>query len=488
MRNPPPERLDRGLLVLAGTLLIGAMASLLDSTIVSVALDDIADELSASESTLSWVSTSYLLTLALVTPLVGWAVERLGAKRMWLAALTVFLLGSVLCGLAWSVQSLIVFRVLKGIGGGMVLPMVQTILAQAAGPKRFGRVMSLVGIPGQLAPILGPVVGGLIVDAVGWRWIFFVNVPVILVALVLAQRVLPAAGSAGAASAPVDRVGVLLLPPGMVALVYGLSRVREVAELANPVTLGFLVVGAVLIAAFCVHSRRSRDPLVDVGLFRSRAFTASSLLLFLHGMAVYGPLFVLPLFYARSLGLDSAASGWLLAPQGLGMLLGISVAGRLTDRHEPRTLVLVSTALTAAGTVAFTQLAAGPGDVLLGASLCLRGLGLGVIGVAIITTAYRDVPADRIPRGTVMIAVVQRAGASFGTAVVALLLSMNLGAAGEPAAQPGPYADTFWWVLGLGAAMLVPLLWMPRRPVETPDDEAGDDASAEVAGPAPHRN
>jgi hypothetical protein len=148
--------------------------------------------------------------------------------------------------------------------------------------------------------------------------------------------------------------------------------------------------------------------------------------------------------------------------------------------------VFLSTVLAAAGTVAFTRLAADPGDVLLGASLCLRGIGLGVVGIAIVTTAYRDVPADRIPRGTVMIAVVQRAGASFGTAVVALLLSMNLGAAdgsGAAAAQPAPYADTFWWVLVLGAAMVVPLLWMPRRPAQTP----GGDASDEVTGPVPHR-
>jgi predicted MFS family arabinose efflux permease len=272
----------------------------------------------------------------------------------------------------------------------------------------------------------------------------------------------------------------------MVALVYGLSRVREAAELANPATLGFLLAGVVLISAFCVHSRRTPSPLVDVGLFRSRAFTASSLLVFLHAVAVYGPLFVLPLFYARALGHDSATIGWLLAPQGLGMLLGISVAGWLLDRYEPRMLVFLSTVLAAAGTVAFTRLAADPGDVLLGASLCLRGIGLGVVGIAIVTTAYRDVPADRIPRGTVMIAVVQRAGASFGTAVVALLLSMNLGAAdgtGAAAAQPAPYADTFWWVLVLGAAMVVPLLWMPRRPAETP----GGDASDEVTGPVPHR-
>ncbi|MFF5707136.1 DHA2 family efflux MFS transporter permease subunit [Streptomyces sp. NPDC012794] len=473
MQTPPPERLDRRLLILAGTLLIGAIASLLDSTIVSVALNEISADLEASETALSWVSTSYLLTLALVTPLVGWAVDRFGSRRMWMFALVVFLGGSVLCGVAWSVESLIAFRVVKGVGGGMVLPMVQTILAQAAGPKRFGKVMSLVGIPGQLAPILGPVAGGLIIDVASWRWIFFVNVPLILVALVLAHRVLPP--STGGGDAKVDRVGVMLLPPGMVALVYGFSRVRDVAQLTDPLTVGVLLAGAALIAAFCVHSVRSRSPLVDVGLFRSRAFSSSSLLVFLSGVAVYGPLFVLPLFYARSLGHDSSTIGWLLAPQGLGMLVGLSVAGWLTDRYQPRVLILFATALSVAGTVGFTQLASDPDDLLLGVSLGVRGLGLGVVGVAILITAYLDIPSDRIPRGTVMIAVVQRVGASFGTAMVALLLSVNLGAsdAGGPQADPSAYANTFWWVLGMAAAMVVPALFMPRRP----DGEAADETA-----------
>ncbi|WP_055712872.1 MDR family MFS transporter [Streptomyces torulosus] len=466
MQTSPPERLDRKLLVLAGTLLIGAIASLLDSTIVSVALNDIGEELDASETALSWVNTSYLLTLALVTPLVGWAVDRFGDKRMWMFALVVFLAGSVLCGLAWSVESLIAFRVVKGIGGGMVLPMVQAILAEAAGPKRFGRVMSLVGIPGQLAPIMGPVAGGLIIDAAGWRWIFFVNVPVILLALALAWKVLPSSGERR--DTRVDRVGMLLLPPGMVALVYGFSRVRDVSQLTDPFTLGVLLAGLALVAGFCVHSARSADPLLDVRLFRSRVFSTSSALILLHGVAIYGTLFVLPLYYTRVLGHDSSTTGWLLAPQGLGMLIGISLAGALTDRYDPRTLILGSTVVAALGTVAFTQLAEHPGDLLLGLSLCVRGLGLGVIGVAVITTAYRDVPADRIARGTVLIAVGQRVGASFGTAVVALLLSVGLTAApGEAGAgDAAAYGDTFWWVLGLVALMLLPALLMPRKPRE----------------------
>jgi MFS family permease len=153
-------------------------------------------EFHAPLSSIQWVSTAYLLAVAMVIPLAGWAVERFGGKRMWMLSLALFFGGSVLCGLAWSAGSLIAFRAVQGIGGGMMLPLLQAILAQAAGPRRLGRLMSAVAVPALLAPILGPVIGGVILDGLSWRWIFFVNVPVCTIALLLAWRGMPDSESA----------------------------------------------------------------------------------------------------------------------------------------------------------------------------------------------------------------------------------------------------------------------------------------------------
>lgn len=180
-----PAPLDRGLILLAITTLIGGFASMLDSTIVSVAIPALSHALHAPLSTLQWVITGYLLTMMAAIPITGWAVERFGARRTWLFALLLFLAGSVLSGASWSAGSLIVFRLLQGFGGGMILPVAQTIVVQAAGPERIGRIMSLVAVPAQLAPICGPVIGGLIIDGLSRRWMFYVNVPICLLAIVM---------------------------------------------------------------------------------------------------------------------------------------------------------------------------------------------------------------------------------------------------------------------------------------------------------------
>ena len=215
------DALPRDVRRIAVVVIIGAVMSILDTTIVNVALETLRIELGASLSTIQWVSTGYLLALATAIPLTGWAAERFGPKRVWMSAVAAFVVTSGLCGLAWSVESLIGFRVLQGFAGGMIMPIGMITLAQAAGPGRMGRVMSVVGVPMLLAPVLGPVIGGAIVESLSWRWIFFVNLPVGIAGLLLARRLLPSGRAVGRASAdghehPVlDWRGLALLSPGV---------------------------------------------------------------------------------------------------------------------------------------------------------------------------------------------------------------------------------------------------------------------------------
>src|SRR5580698_3645576 len=208
---------------IATVVVLGSIMAILDTTVVAVALDTLGRDFRVSVSTIQWVSTGYLLSLAVVIPVTGWAVDRFGSKRMFMISLSLFIIGSSLCGIAWSANALIAFRVLQGIGGGMILPIGQSMLAREAGPQRMGRVMSVIGAPTVLGPVLGPVLGGLIVSNFSWRWIFYINVPIGIVTMFLAWRILDPVKDSDKVRTSFDTLGFCLLSPGLAALIYSLS-------------------------------------------------------------------------------------------------------------------------------------------------------------------------------------------------------------------------------------------------------------------------
>lgn len=449
--------LDPTLLKLAGIVVAGALASLLDTTILSVAISGLGRQFDASLATVQWVATAYLLAMAVAIPLTGWSVERFGAKTMWMSALAVFVIASMLCGLAWSVESLIVFRVVQGLAGGMILPLAQTILAQAAGPSRFGRVMALVAVPGQLAPIIGPILGGVLIDGAGWRWVFYVNVPVVGTALLLAWRGMPPGRPAGR---PVlDVVGLALLSPGLAALVYGLSQVGRGAD--NAGALSSLVIGATLVAAFTWHALRARIvPLLNLRLFGIRSYALVAVLTFLSGASIFGPMFLLPLYYQRVHGLSAVQTGLMLSPQGLGTALSLLIAGRLNDRIGTRPVVLTGLAVTVAATIPFTQ--SGTHGLVELITLLVRGVGLGAAGIAMMAGAYQGLHRDQIPGATGLTSVIQRIGGSFGTAILAVILQHSSTGVTTPSALAGAFGDAFWWTVGFAVIALIPAWLLPH--------------------------
>jgi EmrB/QacA subfamily drug resistance transporter len=218
--------LGRPTLIVAGVATLGLIMAVLDTTIVNVALDTLSRDLHAPLSTIQWVSTGYLLSLASVIPLSGWITERFGSKRTWIASIALFAIGSALCAFATSAGELIAFRVLQGFGAGMLVPVGFTLVAQSAGPQRIGRALAVVGVPILLWPIFGPIIGGLIVNNAPWQWIFVVNIPIAAVAIAAASRLLhPDAGRADAGA--LDWVGAVLLSPGLAGIVFGLSETES---------------------------------------------------------------------------------------------------------------------------------------------------------------------------------------------------------------------------------------------------------------------
>jgi EmrB/QacA subfamily drug resistance transporter len=425
--------LPKDLRPIAIVVVVGAIMSILDATIVNVALQTLRSNLDVSLATIQWVSTGYLLALSAVIPLTGWMAERFGPRRVWMGSVAAFVATSALCGAAWSAHALIAFRVLQGLAGGMIMPIGMITLAQAAGPQRMGRVMSVVGVPMLLGPVIGPVLGGLLVDNLSWRWIFYVNVPVGALGLALAYRLLPAgraagrAAEAGHATPPLDKLGLLLLSPGVAAIVFGLSEVGTHRTLAVTSAWLPIVVGAAMVAAFVLRALRIDHPLVDVSLFRGRGFSAAAATTSLVGGALFGSMILLPLYYQVVRGLSPLDAGLMMAPQGLGAALGMNVGGRLTDRIGAGRVVPVGLLLLALGTIPYATIGGDTGYGILLVGLFVRGLGLGGTMMPAMAAAYAtlDSPA-RVPRATPMLNVLQRVGGSVGVAVLTVILENAL--------------------------------------------------------------
>ena len=477
-RGERDQRLDRRLIGLAAVVLCGAVPALLDATVVNVAVEPLARELGGSVAGAQWVVTGYLLSTTVAIPLVGWGLDRFGARALWTFALAMFGAGSALCGAAWSLESLVAFRVVAAVGGGLVLPLLQAIIAEAAGPLRVGRAMLLLTVPGQFMMILGPVLGGLIIEVLGWRWTFFAQVPLCAAALVLGWRWVPPGARGGRAR--LDGVGLGLLLPALAMLVYGLTGVRAggvAGTGGGEMPAGVWALGgAVLLGGFVLHALRSgSEPLLDVRLFGRRSFAVAGALLFVTGLAMWAPLFLLPLYYQRVLGADALDAGVLLAPQALGMALGMAAAGRLADRAgAARPLLVGGTALAVVATLPFALAAGGTTGTALGALLLARGFGLGLAHVPVMPILYGGVPRESIGQATSLASVLQRCGAAFGTAALAVVLSAQLGAAGTQAADPeaiaAAFGRTFWWVVVFTALAWAPAaLHRPLGSQQSPD-------------------
>lgn len=459
------KRLDRPLLVLGALMAVGTFAAALDATIVSLSLDSIRSEFNTPLDTIQWIITGYLLGIATVIPVTGWAVDRFGARTMWLTAMGIFLAASLFCGMAWSAPSLIVSRVVQGFGGGMIVPIAQAVLARAAGPDRVGRIMGLVTIPTQFASVIGPTLGGVLVETTTWRWIFYLNLPICLIAGGLAYRLLPP--DEPQRSARLDLRGLLLLSPGLALLVLGVSRVADSAQ-AVLVPVAF---GTVLLTGYVLHAWRTpHPPVIDLRLFDTRWFRTLTAIMLVYGAFFFGAVYLFPLYFQQARGHTALQAGLDVAPQGIGLLLMVFLGGSLADKLGPRPAMLAGLGVLAVGTLVYTQLPSDPPMWLLIAALAVRGAGVGLcVGPLMAAVFQGGLPKASIPRASTAINILQRVGGSLGTALFAVVLTSQAG--GHENASPADFSHTFWWVTGLILLALALTLTLPRgRPAEASAD------------------
>jgi EmrB/QacA subfamily drug resistance transporter len=437
---------------LAGVIVFGAFASGLDASLANIGLDTIGANLHAPLARTQWVASGYLVALAVSLPLAGWLGRKRGVGRLWLTALASFTVASGLCAVAPTIETLILMRVVQGLAGGLLIPAGQTVLGQAVGAQRLGRVMATLGIAVSVAPALGPVIGGLVLHSLSWRWLFAINLPVGVLGLLLGWRYVPR-GQPGAAPR-LDRVGLLYISTGLPLVVYAVTELGAHGSGADVVPL---LLGLVALAVFGVRSVRQAEPLLDLRLFVNRSYAAAGAAAGFTGMALFGSGLLFPLYFQLAHGEDVVGTGLRLLGLGGATALALPLTGRLTDRYGGGAVSLGGCTLLVLVSASFAVLPVDTNAALVQVLLGLLGISVAFAAVPTGISAYQTVSRDQLPDATVQVNILQRLGGAVGGALFSVVLARRL-----PAGAQVAFHAAFWTMTAAACIALISAFILSR--------------------------
>ena len=400
--------------------LIGAFMSILDTSIVNVAIPTMMNVFNVGTSEIQWVSTIYLLALGVVVPFSAWLGDRLGFKRLYIVSLAAFTVGSLLCALAWDLNSLIIARVIQAVGGGMIMPTTMAMIFRMVPRNQFGSAMGIFGIALLVAPAIGPTLGGYLVEYVDWRWIFTINLPVGVIGILLSLFVLPEFQSAHPGK--LDWAGGITSAGGLFCLLLALTKGPDWGWTAEP-TVILLTLAFFALVLFVYIELTAENPLLSLKVFTYRSFTMANLMVLVVSIVMFSGLFFLPLFLQSFRGLGAMETGLLMMPGALISGLMMPVVGRLFDRLGPRPLAVTGIVLLVfiSWLFHFLNLATATSTIILWT--VIRGLVLPLANMPAQTAAMVDIPTELVGRASAMTNIVQRVASSFGIAVLTSVLT-----------------------------------------------------------------
>ena len=421
MTDDPPLSPARRWAITFSVMIVNVM-QILDTSVTNVALPHMQGSLSAGVEEVAWVLTSYLAANAIIIPATGWLTGLLGRKRFFMLCTVVFTVSSFLSGIAPNLETLVLARVLQGLGGGPLIPMSQAIMWEIFPLAQRGTAMAVWGVGIMMAPIFGPTVGGWLAENWSWRWIFYVNLPIGLVGLFMASAFLfdsPHLRKPGR----VDALGLVLMVVGFGGLQLVLDRGEREDWFDSGWIVGLFVLGACALAAFLVRELMVDEPILDLGVFRDRNFALGTAVIAVAILGFYSSMLLLALFTQKMLAYDAWTSGLVLAPGGVGNMISLILSGRLVARMDQRLLLGLGCVLNAGSLWAMSNLALSIDYWSLAWPRFVQGLGMGFIFVPLATLALATIRRDRLPNATAAFNVVRNLGGSVGVALATTLLS-----------------------------------------------------------------
>ncbi|MDQ1851592.1 MDR family MFS transporter [Bacillus stercoris] len=415
--------LSKEILSAAWAIALGAIAPMLDSTMVNIAIDKLNKDFSTTLDTIQWSITDYVLALAIAVPVSGWLMNKFNGKKILIGAVIAFGVTSVFAGVSWNISSFILFRLLQGFSAGIITPLMSTLLVKTAGREHIGKVMAIVSTPMILGPILGPVIGGFIVQATSWHWIFFINVFIVLIAAPLMMKTLPDFEPFNKNS-KLDIFGIINLSLMSAAMIYGITKAADHASFNNSETILWAGIGLALAVIYIVYNRiRKNQTVLPINLFAHKNFLASSVGLLLANIAVMGPMLILPLFFQNFRHFTAIEAALALIPQGVGMLVTRPMIGKMIDRIGAKYVVMASLVLSLIGSIPLIFITDKTSMIWISIILFIRGTSFGGIMLPLTSDAYTGLGSKQLPEAGVGIHIIENLGSSFGTAVIATVVA-----------------------------------------------------------------
>jgi MFS transporter, DHA2 family, multidrug resistance protein len=411
--------------IVAIAVMFATFMEVLDTTVVNVSLPHIASSLSATTEEATWALTSYLVANAIILPMTGWLARTFGRKRLLIWSVTGFTLSSFLCGAAPNLASLVAFRIIQGMTGGALQPLSQAVLLESFKPEDRGRAMGFWGLGIVVAPILGPVLGGWLTETYSWRWVFYINLPVGIASIVMTRLYVFDPPYLQPGTGKVDYWGIGMLAVGIGALQYVLDKGQQDDWFESRTIVMLSVVAVVTLVALVVHELRTRDPIVDLRVFKDRSYAVGVFLMTVLGFVLYGSLVLLPLMLQTLLGYPSLQAGLAMAPRGLGSLLTMPIVGTLTGRFDARKLLVVG--LVVGGTTLLwlgdLNLQAGYWDIFW--PQFLQGMGMALLFVPLTTVSMANISPERMGYATSLFNLMRNLGGSIGIAITGTMLQRH---------------------------------------------------------------
>lgn len=460
-------------------IIVAMIMVILDSTVVNNAIPKLVEYFDTDLKTIQWTVTGYTLALSAVIPLAGWMTDKFGSKQIFMITIALFTIGSVLCGIAQTPEQLIIYRIIQGLGGGMVGPIGLAMVFKLAPPERRGSVMGVMGIPMLMAPAFGPVLSGWLVDAVSWHWIFIINLPIGIIALILGYKYLPKAGRHAAPH--LDIIGMCLAPIAFSMLAYGVTEGGT--SWAQTSTIMGLTVGGIALVLFIIVELRQKQPLLELKVFKSSDFTRSIILTWIVQLALFGAMLIVPLYLQGVMHYTALETGWILMPYALCAGVGMPISGRLFDKIGARPLAFSGLAVVSISLFILSRISLDTSLWVIILCICIMGLGMGFSMMPLNTHVLNSAPRRLVSRVTPLTTAAQQVVVSFAVAgLTGYLTSQITSHAASAGADANPlnavvagYGDTFFLSACLTTAGFALTLLLRKPKQQEEDRTAGGD-------------